>query len=391
MTSPPRNPRSILLLGAGELGKEIAISAQRLGVRVVAADRYGGAPAMAVSHASEVLSLVDAVALKGVVRTHEPDLILPEVESIGTETLRELEADGFRVVPSAAAAGLARTRDAIRDLARDELGLRTPRYTYASTEEELTDACDHLGYPCVVKPVESVLGRGQTVVPGPARVERAWDYAHEGSGGDPLRVLVEEHIDFREEVTLLTVREWDGGTTFCDPIAHRQDRGGYRESWVPAEVTPSEVAEMQRMARLVTDRLAGAGVFGIEFFLTGDEVIFSEVSLGPHDTGMVTMISQDLSQFDLHVRAVLNLPLPRTETLGPSASAVILADREGLVAGYRGIDRALQVEGVRLRIFGKPTAHLHRRMGVALARGSSAAEARSRALEAAARISLVYA
>jgi phosphoribosylglycinamide formyltransferase 2 len=389
---PPRSvPRSVLLLGSGELGKELSIAAQRLGVRVIAADRYRDAPAMQVAHAAEVLSLMDRTALEGVIRTHRPDLIVPELEAVSSEALLGMEADGFRVVPSADAVHLAMHRDAMRDLVGRELGIRTPRYLFVSSLTELREACDTLGYPAVAKPVVSSSGVGQSVIPGPSRVERAWAFAHEGGAGGPdSRVLVEEFIEFESEITLLTTREWDGTTTFSEPIGQRQERGDYRESWVPAGLDEPRVREMQEIATTVTNRLGGAGLYGVEFFVTKDEVIFSEVSLGPHDTGLVTILSQDLSQFDLHLRALLGLPVPAPRVTGPSASAVILADREGEVSGYRGLGRALQVETSRLLIFGKPRARPYRRMGVALASGGTAEEARARALEAASRVSVEY-
>jgi phosphoribosylglycinamide formyltransferase 2 len=388
---PEREVRSLLLLGAGELGKELAISAQRLGSQVIAADRYHGAPALQVAHHAEVVSLQDGTALEGVIRTHRPDHILPEVEHVGTRTLRELEADGFRIVPGADAVALAVNRGLLRDLAAVHLGIRTPRYALASTEEELAAACDSLGYPCIVKPLTSSSGKGLSEVQGPARIARAWDYAFDGSAEGERRVFVEELIPFDLEVTLLTLREWDGSISFLPPIAHRQERGSYRESWQPAGVGEGHLKEMQEVARRIVERLGGAGIFGIEFFLLGAEVYFSELSLGPHDTGFVTLVSQDISQFDLHLRALLRLPIPAIRDLGPSASAVILADREGEVVGYSGVERALQVEGTRVLLFGKPSAHPLRRMGVALASGESVEEARARAMEAAGRVGVICA
>jgi phosphoribosylglycinamide formyltransferase 2 len=385
-----RLPRSILLLGSGELGKELAISAQRLGIRVVAVDRYEGAPAMQVAHASEVVSMLDGAALEGVIRTHRPDLVVPEVEAIRTEKLEELEKDGFRVIPTAEATRLTMNREAIRRVAAEELGLRTPAYAFADSEEELRAACDRLGYPCVVKPIMSSSGKGQSVVPGPSRIPYAWEYAEEGGRGDVRRVIVEEFVDFQSEITLLTVREWGGRTTFVHPIGHRQERGDYQESWIPAEVPPPQLGEAQAMARTVTERLGGAGIFGVEFFLTRDAVYFSELSPRPHDTGLVTLVSQDLSEFDLHLRAIAGLPIPSIRYHGPSASAVILADREGEVVGFSGVDRALQVETSQIRLFGKPRARPFRRLGVSLAAGSSVVEARARALEAASRVDVLY-
>jgi phosphoribosylglycinamide formyltransferase 2 len=391
MSLPIDLPKTLLLLGSGELGKEVAIAAQRLGLRVIAADRYPGAPAMQVAHASEVFPMLDGDALEEAIRRHSPDFVVPEVEAIRTERLRELEAAGVCVIPTAEAAWMTMNREAIRDLAAGELGLRTAPYAYATSLTELRDACESLGYPCVVKPVMSSSGKGQSVVSGPALVDGAWSRALEGGRGDQLRVIVEGFVSFHTEITLLTLREWDGTTHFLPAIAHRQEQGDYRESWLPAGLEPSAIQQAQAMARAVTDRLGGAGIFGVEFFITDKDVVFSELSPRPHDTGMVTMISHDYSQFDLHVRAILGLPIPPVEARGASASAVILATESGTVVGYTGIREALQVEGVDLRIFGKEQAWPFRRMGVALARGVSVHEARTRALEAASRIDVVVA
>jgi phosphoribosylglycinamide formyltransferase 2 len=387
--STPPLPRTLLLLGSGELGKEVTIAAQRLGLRVVACDRYAGAPAMQVADAHEVFSMLDGEALEEVVRRHAPDFIVPEIEAIRTEKLRELEADGFEVIPTAEAAFLTMDREAIRRIAAEELGIRTAEYAFAETPDELLAACDRIGYPCVVKPIMSSSGKGQSTVPGPSRVDEAWDRAREGGRGDGERVIVEAFVPFHTEITLLTLRERDGTTRFVEPIAHRQEMGDYRESWMPAGLAPEVIHEAEAMARAVTDRLGGAGIFGVEFFVTDDAVVFSELSPRPHDTGLVTMISQDLSQFELHLRAILGLPVPILSYAGPSASAVILAGEEGPVEGYTGVDRALEVESAQLRIFGKPRAWPFRRMGVALARGETVAEARSRALEAASRVEVV--
>jgi len=387
---PDRLPRSLLLLGSGELGKEIAIAAQRLGIRVIAVDRYAEAPAMQVAHAAEVISMLDGMSLEGVLRAHSPELVVPEVEAIRTEKLLELEAEGFRIIPTAEATRMTMDRESIRRVASEELGLRTPHFAFADSEEELLKACDEIGYPCVVKPVMSSSGKGQSVVTGPARVDYAWAYAQEGGRGDATRVIVEEFIDFHTEITLLTVREWSGRTTFVDPIGHRQERGDYQESWTEVELPEDQLQEAQEMARRVTDRLGGAGLFGVEFFITRDAVIFSELSPRPHDTGLVTLISQDHSEFDLHVRAICGLPIPTPQTWGAAASAVILADRDGEVEGYAGLDRALQVETSQIRLFGKPNAYPFRRMGVALARGATVIEARARALEVASRVRILY-
>lgn len=389
MSERPELPRTIYLLGAGELGKELAVAAQHLGMRVIAADRYLGAPAMQVADTAEVLASFDDDVLEASIRAHEPDFVVLELESLGTPHLRALEADGIRVVPSAEAAILATDREGLRRVAAEELGLRVPAYAFADTLTALAEACDRIGYPCMVKPVQSTSGEGQTSVSGPARVEHAWHFATDSEEDTGGRVIVEEFVEFHTEITLLTVREWDGHTHFVRPIAHRQERGDYRESWMPVTLTDPQLDSARHAARRVTDRLGGAGVFGVEFFVTDDEVIFSEVSPYPHDTGLVTLLAQDLSQFELHLRAVLGLPIPAIRYFGPAASAVILAESEGRVRGYDGVERALMVETAQLRIFGKPTAYPFRRMGVALAGGGDVAEARARALEAASRVDVL--
>jgi phosphoribosylglycinamide formyltransferase 2 len=346
---------------------------------------------MQVSDVSEVLSLRDDTALRGVIRTHRPDLIMPEAEAVSVDTLKDLESDGYRVAPSAAVAQLALDRAALRAAARDELGLRTPAHRFASSRDELRIACDEVGYPCVVKPIAGYAGKGQSVVAGPARIDRAWAFAHEEAVDESYGVMVEEFVQFRNEVTLPTIREWDGTTTHLPPIGQRRERGGFRESWIPAELDQAVIVEMHDHAAKVATRLGGAGLFGVEFFITDEEVIFSEVSVGPDDAGMVTTVSHDLSQFDLHLRATIGLPIPGIRFHGPGASAAILADRDGEVRGYRGLRRALQVETAQIRIFGKSEAHMRRPMGVALASGPTVAESRGRALEAASRVSLEYA
>ncbi len=380
--------RTLLLLGGGELAREVAISARRLGIHVVVADRYDGAPAMAVAQAREVISLRDGTALEGVIRTHRPDLVLPEVEGIRTETLQVLEGEGYRMAPGAEPAHRVRNRETLRRLASETWGLPTAAFAVAGSEAALQDACDRLGYPCVVKPMDSTLGRGQSIVSGPARVEHAWAYAQEGGEGEFSGVMVEEFVEFETELTLLTVREWDGTLHFLDPIAHRQERGDYRESWLPTGVEGERLDRCREIAAAAVEGLGGAGVFGVELFLTDDEILFSEISPGPHDTGLLTLLSHTPNQFDLHLRAVLGLPIPEVTVVAPAASAVILADRDGTVVGYEGVERALQVEGAQIHLFGKPEAHPFRRMGVALAAGDSVNDARARALEAASRVRL---
>lgn len=377
-----------MLLGAGELGKEFAISAQRQGLHVIAVDRYSGAPAMQVSDDFEVIDMLDGEALARVVEKHKPDVIVPEIEAIRTEKLRDLEAAGLQVVPTAKAAHLTMNRDAIRDVAARELKLKTARFAYAETLEELLAAAADIGFPNVVKPVMSSSGKGQSVVKRPADVESAWRYAIEGMRGDHKKVIVEEFIPFDFEITLLTVKQKKGPTIFVRPIGHRQERGDYQESWMPAKMSAAQLLKAQKMAKKVTDYLGGAGLFGVEFFVTKKDVYFSELSPRPHDTGMVTLISQDLSEFDLHLRAIMGWPIPAIEYRGPSASAVILAEGEAERFEILGVERALKQEGTDLRIFGKPTARKYRRMGVALARGKTTDEARKKAGRAASSVSI---
>ncbi len=385
--------RKILLLGSGELGKEFAISAKRLGCRVIAADRYADAPAMQVADAFEVFDMLDGAALARCVKRHRPDFIVPEIEAIRTSRLLELEKAGHRVVPSAFAAHMTMNRDAIRDLAAKELGLRTARYAYASSAQELSDAIlakGGTGLPCVVKPTMSSSGKGQSVVRTRADIARAWRYAIDNMRGDRKQVIVEEFIDFDYEITLLTVKERaarGGGVQFVEPIGHRQERGDYQESWMPCPMKPTAKRAARRMAEAIVTRLAGrdgAGIFGVEFFVRGNEVIFSELSPRPHDTGMVTLRSQDLSEFDLHLRAILGLPIPEIRYHGPTASAVVLATRDSSKPPvFTGVEKACAVPSVEVRLFGKPTTRKYRRMGVVLAHGHDADEARRIAVRAA--------
>ena len=383
----------ILLLGSGELGKEFAISAKRLGCFVVACDSYANAPAMQVSDAAEVFSMLDADALRTVIAQHEPDYIVPEVEAIRTEVLQEVEAEGYTVVPSARATYMTMNRDRIRDVAAAELGLRTSRYRYAESFEEVLAGAEFTGFPCVIKPVMSSSGKGQSTVRDADDLGSAWNYAVENMRGDRRKVIVEEFIPFDYEITLLTVRTRDG-VLFCEPIGHRQERGDYQESWQPVAMSERALDEAKHMAEKVVNDLGGYGIFGVEFFVANDEVIFSELSPRPHDTGMVTLISQSLSQFDLHARAVLGLPIPRIKLHGPSASAVILADRQAEQFTIEGLADALRPrsEGaeVDVRIFGKPTTRPYRRMGVALAIAGSPEDAREAAQEAADCVTITY-
>ena len=378
----------ILLLGSGELGREFAISAKRLGAYVIACDSYDDAPAMQLADAREVFSMLDGDKLREAAEKHRPDYIVPEIEAIRTSVLAELEEEGFTVVPSARAAQLTMNRDAIRDLAANDLGLVTSRYRYAKNFEEVQAAAQHTGLPCVIKPVMSSSGKGQSTVRDAAELEAAWAYACANMRGDRQRVIVEQFVDFDYEITLLTVRHKDG-ISFCQPIGHRQERGDYQESWQPTLMTDAAIAKAQDMARTVVDDLGGYGLFGVEFFVKGEEVIFSELSPRPHDTGMVTLVSQNLTEFDLHARAVMGLPVPPVLRARPAASAVILAERDSETLAYDGLAEAM-VDGADIRIFAKPTSRPYRRMGVALATAGDTDEARRFAREAAHKVRIDY-
>ncbi|MEL7688509.1 formate-dependent phosphoribosylglycinamide formyltransferase [Citromicrobium bathyomarinum] len=378
----------ILLLGSGELGREFVISAKRLGAYVIACDSYDNAPAMQLADAREVFSMLDGDALRRVIEKHQPDHVVPEIEAIRTEVLAEVEANGAHVVPTARAAQLTMNRDAIRDLAAQELGVRTSRYGYATSLDEVRAAAGDTRFPCVIKPVMSSSGKGQSTVQDADGLEAAWDYAVANMRGDRARVIVEQFIDFDYEITLLTVRH-KNGITFCPPIGHRQERGDYQESWQPHGMSEAALADAQEMARKVVDNLGGHGLFGVEFFVRGDEVIFSELSPRPHDTGMVTLVSQNLTEFDLHACAVMGLPVPDTIRARPAASAVILADRESGTVSYDGLAEAM-AKGADIRIFAKPVTRPFRRMGVALATAGDTDEARRLAVEAAGKVTLAY-
>ncbi len=389
MSDSIRLPKKIMLLGSGELGKEFVIAAQRLGNEVVAVDRYENAPAMQVADCSEVISMLSAEDLERVVAKHQPDLIIPEIEAIRTEKLMEFEQRGITVIPTAMATNYTMNRDRIRELAHQELGVRTANYAYATTLEELVEVSQTIGFPNVVKPVMSSSGKGQSVVNSPEEVEKAWNYAIEGSRGDTQKIIVEEFIQFELEITLLTIKQWNAPTIFCPAIGHRQERGDYQESWQPTSLSQEQVKEAEAIAKKVTDALGGAGIFGVEFFVTQDEVIFSELSPRPHDTGMVTLISQNLNEFELHLRAVLGLPIPKIEQLGASASAVILAQEFSDSIFFEGVADALSEPDVDIRLFGKPDSRPFRRMGVALAKGKDIQEARQKATRAASKIKIV--
>jgi phosphoribosylglycinamide formyltransferase 2 len=376
--------KKILLLGSGELGKEFVISAKRLGCYVIACDSYAGAPAMQVADESCVFSMLDEIPLRAAITKYQPDLIVPEIEAIRTEVLLEVEKEGFVVIPSARAANLTMNRDRIRDVAVG-LGVRTARFAYAETADELMAQSAAIGFPVVIKPVMSSSGKGQSVAQTAADIQKSWDYACAGMRGDRKKVIVEEFIRFEFEITLLTIRQRNGKTLFCEPIGHVQERGDYQYSWQPQAMQSDYLKAAQQMAETVTSDLGGAGIFGVEFFVTKEEVIFSELSPRPHDTGMVTLISQNLSEFDLHARAILGLPIPQIDTT-EGASAVVLASKDGVQPRYTGIEQALSEPGVDVRIFGKPTTRPYRRMAVALAKGSNAL---ARARAAAGKITVV--
>ncbi|HKK04205.1 MAG TPA: formate-dependent phosphoribosylglycinamide formyltransferase [Gammaproteobacteria bacterium] len=377
----------LLLLGSGELGKEVAIEAQRLGVEVVAVDRYANAPAMQVAHRSHVIDMLDPRALRALVEAEKPALIVPEIEAIATGELVALEAEGWRVIPTAGAARLTMDREGIRRLAAEELGLATSPFRFADDRAQYDAALAEVGMPCVVKPVMSSSGKGQSTVRGPADAERAWDSSQQGGRAGAGRVIVEGFVEFDYEITLLTVRHRDG-TSFCAPIGHLQVDGDYRESWQPQPMSAPALERAQEMAAAVTARLGGHGLFGVELFVRGEELLFSEVSPRPHDTGLVTLVSQDLSEFALHLRAILGLPVPTIRQRGPSASCAILGEGDSRRMRYAGVAEALAEPDTELRLFGKPEVRGKRRLGVALARGQSLEEARDKARRAAGRVEI---
>jgi phosphoribosylglycinamide formyltransferase 2 len=364
--------KKILLLGSGELGKEFVIACQRLGQNVVAVDSYPGAPAMQVSHEYEVINMLDGEELDRIVAKHQPDLIVPEIEAIRTERFYDYEKQGIQVVPSAKAANFTMNRKAIRDLAAIEVGVRTATYRYATSLDELKAGVEITGIPCVVKPLMSSSGKGQSVIKSEADIEKAWNYAMEGSRGDLKEVIVEGFIDFDYEITLLTVTQQNGPTLFCPPIGHRQERGDYQESWQPMPMKPEHLKEAQEMAEKVTKALGGAGIWGVEFFITKKGAYFSELSPRPHDTGMVTLAgTQNFSEFELHARAVLGLPIPEVKLLRKGASAVVLADKESNdFPTFSGLNEAASIPNSDFKIFGKPTTRPYRRMAVGLAYGN---------------------
>ena len=376
----PRTDTAIrlMLLGSGELGKEVAIEAQRFAIEVIAVDRYANAPAMQVAHRSHVIDMLDGAALRKLIEAEKPDLVVPEIEAIHTPTLIELEKEGVRVVPTARAARLTMDREGIRRLAAEELKLPTSPYRFCDTREEFESAIAAVGIPCVVKPVMSSSGKGQSTITSKEDIAHAWDYAQQGGRAGKGRVIVEGFVKFDYEITLLTVRHRDG-TSFCAPIGHLQIDGDYRESWQPQPMSETARRRAEEIARAITEALGGTGIFGVELFVAGEDVIFSEVSPRPHDTGLVTLISQDLSEFALHVRAILGLPIPVIRQLGPSASCAVLAEGHGNRPRYHGAAEALEQPDTMLRLFGKPEVKGKRRMAVTLARGESVDVAREKA------------
>ena len=370
-----------LLLGSGELGKEVTLELQRYGVEVIACDKYANAPAMQVAHRCHVFNMLDGAKLREIVEMEQPSLIIPEVEAIATPTLVELEKEGYRVIPTANATFLTMNREAIRRMAAEELGLPTARYKFADTHEEYLQAIEEIGIPCVVKPIMSSSGHGQSTVKSEADVEPAWTESQMGGRAGAGRVIVEGFVHFDYEITLLTVRH-AGGTTFLKPIGHHQVDGDYRESWQPQTMSETAIAQAENIAKKVTDALGGYGIFGVEMFIEGDNVIFSEVSPRPHDTGMVTMISQDLSEFALHARAVLGLPIPEVRFFGASASKAIVVEGDATEVVFSGVEEALAMPGVQVRFFGKLEVHGHRRYGVILATDENTDKAVAKAIEA---------
>lgn len=379
------NATRVMLLGSGELGKEVVIELQRLGIEVIAVDRYADAPAMQVAHRCHVINMLDESALRQVIELEQPHLVVPEIEAIATGVLVELEADGLHVIPTATAARLTMDREGIRLLAAQTLGVKTSPFVFAQTHDEYLAAIQQIGLPCVVKPVMSSSGKGQSTVQSADDVEAAWDYAISGARGGAGKVIVEGFIDFDYEITLLTIQHVDG-VSYCAPIGHRQAGGDYQESWQPQPMSDAALAQAQRIAGLVTTELGGYGLFGVEFFVKDDEVYFSEVSPRPHDTGMVTLISQDLSEFALHARAILGLPIPNIATRGPAASAVILVHGHSSNVSFSGLPQALAEPDTQLRLFGKPKVEGERRMGVALALGETTEMARDKAAKVAEQV-----
>ena len=383
------NSTKVLLCGSGELGKEVAIELQRYGCEVIAIDRYDNAPAMQVAHRSYTIDMLDEKALRSIIEKEKPNLIVPEVEAIATNVLVDLESEGFNIIPTARATSLTMNREGIRKLAAEELGLQTSPYRFASNKSEFDQAIQEVGIPCVVKPIMSSSGKGQSTITAEDQIEDSWQYAQEGGRAGAGKVIVEGFVEFDYEITLLTVRH-KNGTSFCEPIGHVQSDGDYRQSWQPQPMTDDALSSAQKVAESITSALGGYGIFGVELFIKGDEVIFSEVSPRPHDTGLVTLISQDISQFALHARAILGLPIPNIMQHGPCASSVILGEGHSEEILFNGVDKALSEPDTQIRLFGKPSISGRRRLGVAVARGNSIDEAKDKAIRASEAINIQY-
>ena len=383
------NSTKVLLCGSGELGKEVAIELQRYGCEVIAIDRYDNAPAMQVAHRSYSIDMLDEKSLRSIIEKEKPNLIVPEVEAIATNVLVDLESEGFNVIPTARATSLTMNREGIRKLAAEELGLQTSPYRFASNKSEFDQAIQEVGIPCVVKPIMSSSGKGQSTITAEDQIEDSWQYAQEGGRAGAGKVIVEGFVEFDYEITLLTVRH-KNGTSFCEPIGHVQSDGDYRQSWQPQPMTDEALSSAQKVAESITSALGGYGIFGVELFIKGHEVIFSEVSPRPHDTGLVTLISQDVSQFALHARAILGLPIPNIMQHGPSASSVILGEGSSEEISFNGVDKALNEPDTQIRLFGKPSISGRRRLGVAVARGNSIDEAKDKAIRASEAIDIQY-
>ena len=383
------NSTKVLLCGSGELGKEVAIELQRYGCEVIAIDRYDNAPAMQVAHRSYSIDMLDEKALRSIIEKEKPNLIVPEVEAIATNVLVDLESEGFNIIPTARATSLTMNREGIRKLAAEELGLQTSPYRFASNKSEFDQAIQEVGIPCVVKPIMSSSGKGQSTITAEDQIEDSWQYAQEGGRAGAGKVIVEGFVEFDYEITLLTVRH-KNGTSFCEPIGHVQSDGDYRQSWQPQPMTDDALSSAQKVAESITSALGGYGIFGVELFIKGDEVIFSEVSPRPHDTGLVTLISQDISQFALHARAILGLPIPNIMQHGPCASSVILGEGHSEEILFNGVDKALSEPDTQIRLFGKPSISGRRRLGVTVARGPSIDEAKEKAIRASESIDIKY-
>ena len=383
------NSTKVLLCGSGELGKEVAIELQRYGCEVIAIDRYDNAPAMQVAHRSYSIDMLDEKALRSIIEKEKPNLIVPEVEAIATNVLVDLESEGFNIIPTARATSLTMNREGIRKLAAEELGLQTSPYRFASNKSEFDQAIQEVGIPCVVKPIMSSSGKGQSTITAEDQIEDSWQYAQEGGRAGAGKVIVEGFVEFDYEITLLTVRH-KNGTSFCEPIGHVQSDGDYRQSWQPQPMTDDALSSAQKVAESITSALGGNGIFGVELFIKGNEVIFSEVSPRPHDTGLVTLISQDISQFALHARAILGLPIPNIMQHGPCASSVILGDGQSEEISFNGVDKALNEPDTQIRLFGKPSISGRRRLGVTVARGQSIDEAKEKAIRASESIDIKY-